>query len=337
MVAEVHQTLGYVVLVDTAFFDLATFEDQLMTYATRGSRIDDTESIFQTVSHVVGVQDGDFRSSAQTFVSHQTNVCIGDSRYPCTSVWSSGYFQAVVVLTQRVRWQEWSQVLGHTDRTYTRTSTSVGDGKGLVQIQMAHVCSDEARTGQSYLSIHVGTVHIHLTSTLVDAMAKIDNVRLEDTVRTRVGNHHGSDFVLVLFGLSHEVLHIYVASLVASYRHRIVSALDGTGRIGTVGRSRQDNQMAVSLSDAVQIAANSEQSGVFACCTGVRLERSGIETGDNGQVTFEAFEHLVVAFRLVFRSIRVNGIELRHREVEQLGCGIQLHRTRTQRNHGVCQ
>ncbi len=54
----------------------------------------------------------------------------------------------------RMGWQEWSKVLLYTNRTHARTTTSMGDAKGLMQIQMADICTNVSWTCQANLPEH---------------------------------------------------------------------------------------------------------------------------------------------------------------------------------------
>ena len=74
-----------------------------------------------------------------------------------------------------MRRQELHQVLGHGNRPHPRAAAAVGDAKGLVQIQMAHVNTDFPGPAQSHQGIHIGTVHIDLTARLVDDRADFAN------------------------------------------------------------------------------------------------------------------------------------------------------------------
>ena len=103
---------------------------------------------------------------------------------------------------------------------------------------MAYVRPDEAGIGIAYLGIHVGSVHINLSATVVDTLAQVYNVGLEDTMRTGVGNHHGCDLILVGFGLHHKVVPVYITTLVGLYNYGLIAALYGTCRVCPVGRSR---------------------------------------------------------------------------------------------------
>ena len=55
-------------------------------------------------------------------------------------------------------------MFGYTNGTYTGTATTVRAGKSLMQIQMAYISPDGTRIGQTYLCIHICTIHVNLCS-----------------------------------------------------------------------------------------------------------------------------------------------------------------------------
>lgn len=67
-----------------------------------------------------------------------------------------------------VTWDEWVKMLHVSDRSNTWSTTSVRDGECLMEIEMTNISTDEAWRGETKLSIKVGTVHVDLTSILVD-------------------------------------------------------------------------------------------------------------------------------------------------------------------------
>ena len=58
MVAEVHQTLGDVALIDTAgLLEAAAVEDEFVPDTSCGAGVDDTVGIPKANRHVVGIED----------------------------------------------------------------------------------------------------------------------------------------------------------------------------------------------------------------------------------------------------------------------------------------
>ena len=112
----------------------------------------------------------------------------------------------------------------------------MGDGEGLMEVEVADVSTDEAGVGEPYLRVHVRTIHIDEGTAVVDALTEVDDVRLEDPVRAWVGDHHRSEFVTMLLGLLHEVLPVHIPMFVTGDDHALVATLRGRGGVCPVGR-----------------------------------------------------------------------------------------------------
>jgi len=78
-------------------------------------------------------------------------------------------------------WQVWGKVLPHADWADARATATVWDAEGLVQVQVADVGTDDARRCETQLRIHVGTIHVDLTTILVDDLANLLNIVLEES------------------------------------------------------------------------------------------------------------------------------------------------------------
>ena len=87
VVAEVHQTLGDVVLVDARMlFDLAAFENQLVTDAAGGTGVDDAVCIFQFGCQIVCIQDGCLGDRFQSFRAQHADVSVGNRQDTGTTI-----------------------------------------------------------------------------------------------------------------------------------------------------------------------------------------------------------------------------------------------------------
>ena len=207
--------------------------------------------------------------------------------------------------------QEWNQMLSYTDRAYTRTAAAMWWSKRLVQIQVTNVCTYKSRIGQSYLCIHVGTIHIYLCATRVDDFTDFLYFRLEDTMRWRIGDHQCSQCFLVLFGFGTQVAHIYVSLLVASAGDGFKSGLYGRCRIRTVCRSRNQYFVAMSLTNTFKIRTDNSQTGIFSRSTRVRLQADTCKSGNNLQVLAQIADQFTISFRLIFRHQRMHAHKFR--------------------------
>ena len=99
------------------------------------------------------------------------------------------------------------------------------DSEGLMQVEVTDVCTDEARVGKTYLSIHVRTIHVDEGSAIMDALTEVDDIRLEDPVRTGISDHHRSEVILMLLGLLHEVFPVDITMRIARYDNALVATL----------------------------------------------------------------------------------------------------------------
>ncbi len=92
-----------------------------------------------------------------------------------------------------MRGQERPQVFRHADRAYARSAAAVGHRKGLVQVQVAHVCAYVARVRQTHLRVHVRPVHVqNLAARIVYDFHDVADAALEYAVRRGVGHHQAA-------------------------------------------------------------------------------------------------------------------------------------------------
>ena len=74
-------------------------------------------------------------------------------------------------------------MLGNADGTNTRATATVRHCEGLVEIEVADICSDITRIGQTNLCIHICTIHINLTACIVYGIYNLSDATFEYTVR----------------------------------------------------------------------------------------------------------------------------------------------------------
>ena len=226
--------------------------------------------------------------------------------------------------------KERNQMLGHTNRTYTRTATTVRARECLMQVQVTYVCSDSTRIGQSHLSIHVCPVHIYLCTARMNNLTYLLDFLFKDTVSRRISNHQSCQLILMCFSLRTQIFQIHVSILIASTRQRLVTCLYSRSRIGAVCRSRNQYQSAVTLSDAFLVTSNHTQARIFTCSTRVRLERYACKACNRLQLFRQIVNQSLVSRSLVFRNQRVKVHPGRIAKRQHFGCCIQFHGTRSQ-------
>ena len=232
---------------------------------------------------------------------------------------------------------EGRQVRLDTDRAHTRATTTVRNAESLVQVQVAHIRTNETRRSQTDLGVHVGAVHVHLTAVLVNDFANFLDVFLVDTVRRRVRNHESRQVRGVLFGRSLELGDVDVTLGVGANDDDLHAAHRGGRRVGTVRGNRDDAHVTVVVTARLVVGTDTHQTSVLTRRTRVRLEGHGVEAGDLAELLFETAEHLLVTKRLIFRRERVNVRKLRPRDRNHFSRCVELHRARAESDHGVNQ
>ena len=88
-----------------------------------------------------------------------------------------------------------------------------------MQVEVTYVGTNISWASQTNLSIHVSTVHIYLTAVVVNEFHEGADAVFVNTMGRRIGDHEGSEVVLILFSLSLGIFEVDVAVFVASNHH----------------------------------------------------------------------------------------------------------------------
>ena len=70
----------------------------------------------------------------------------------------------------------------NADGAYSGTTAAVRHCKGLVKVEVTYISTDKTGVGDTYLTIHVGTVHVYLTTVFVDNLADFSDLYFKHTV-----------------------------------------------------------------------------------------------------------------------------------------------------------
>ena len=133
-----------------------------------GAGIEDLIVFFQTGLRVVGIQDRIAGGVGEAFGAEHFDIGIADEQDAGGAERSGRYRMFGLVFpdlsigrrAQHVfgvadmSGEIGFQLLGHADRTHSGAATAMGNGKGLVQIEVTYVRPDETRTGQTNLRVH---------------------------------------------------------------------------------------------------------------------------------------------------------------------------------------
>jgi len=108
-------------------------------------------------------------------------------------------------------WEIGREVFRHTDWTHPRTTTTVRNAKGLVEVQVADVCSEIAWLTQAYHGVHVGPIEVNLTTVFMNNAADFRDGLFKHTVGGGIGHHECREPIRVLLSLHSQVFQINVA------------------------------------------------------------------------------------------------------------------------------
>ena len=114
-------------------------------------------------------------------------------------------------------------------------STSVRDAESFVKIKVAGIDSEFAGSADSDKGVQVCSVHINLSSRIVNFFTDIPNRRFENTVSRWVGDHGSGHPGSVFFQFGVKVCEINVALVVASDRNNSKTNEDRAGRVRSMG------------------------------------------------------------------------------------------------------
>ena len=73
-------------------------------------------------------------------------------------------------------------MLCYADGAYTWATAAVRHCKGLVEVEVADVGTDITGVGQTYLCVHICTIHIYLTASIVYGINNLADTALEYSV-----------------------------------------------------------------------------------------------------------------------------------------------------------
>ena len=90
-------------------------------------------------------------------------------------------------------------------------TTTVGDTKRLVQVQVADIAAQIAGTADAHHRIHVGTVDIDLSAMPVGDFGDFGHGLLKNAVGRWIGDHAARQILAVQFGLGPEIIQINIA------------------------------------------------------------------------------------------------------------------------------
>lgn len=119
---------------------------------------------------------------------------------------------------------------------------------------MAYIGSNEGWARESYLGIHIGSVHIDLSSVLVDDLDSLLDSFFVNSESRRVGDHESAQLILVLLGFLSEVSQVnFSGFLIRLHCDYAKSDEVCAGWVSSVGGRWNQAEVSVPLSNTFQV------------------------------------------------------------------------------------
>ena len=210
----VRQPLRHVVDGDSGGLgDTAQIQDALVGDHAVLAGVEHRVVLVEPAGDVVRRGDRRQRGIPQPASAHHPDVGPRDRQDRRRPVRSRGHHMPVRQLVgQRVAGQIRRQMRAHRDRADAGPAAAVRDAERLVQVQVADVAAELARSGQTDQRVEVGAVDVDLAAGVVHRRADVGDVVLVDAVGGRVGDHQRGQHVGVFGHLGPQVVEVDVAS-----------------------------------------------------------------------------------------------------------------------------
>ena len=180
--------------------------------------------------------------------------------------------------------------------TAAGTSSAVRGGKRLVQIQVKHIDSHLAGAGITHEGIEIGAVHIDEATLLVDNLGDLLDMGFKDPHGIGVGQHQAGHLLAHLFG---QYLDVDSAFLVGWDGDHLISSQNGAGRIGSVGRIGNQDELS-RASFLGKMGADHQDTDQFRLGSSGRLQTHRIHGGQLLEALLKPEENFQAPLAVLF-------------------------------------
>mmetsp|Transcript_69105 Transcript_69105/g.205648 ORF Transcript_69105/g.205648 Transcript_69105/m.205648 type:complete len:393 (-) Transcript_69105:2027-3205(-) len=154
------------------------------------------------------------------------------------------------------------QVLAHADGAEARATAAMRDAEGLVEVKVADIRTDHSRRGQAELCIHVGPVHVNLATIVMDYLANLLDVVLEEGTCGRVRDHEGRQVILVFLAHLLEFPEVHAPRVINPFDLHVAHGRGGG--VGAVRRPGDDAHVAVALTLRLEVLPDHQQASILS-------------------------------------------------------------------------
>mmetsp|Transcript_24853 Transcript_24853/g.57279 ORF Transcript_24853/g.57279 Transcript_24853/m.57279 type:complete len:213 (-) Transcript_24853:1798-2436(-) len=209
----------------------------------------------------------------------------------------------------------------------------MGDAESLVQVQMAHISSNKTRTGKTNLGIHVCTIHVYLSTSIMNNTNYVLDTLLKHAKGGRIGDHEGSNISVMLGNFCFQVNNITVSFIIIIYHNNFHTSHGCRCRISSMSRLGDKTNVTVPFSNRCKITFNSHEPSKLSSSSRVGLSRNSCKTSNFCKVFVKILNQLMVSLDLISGGKGVNVGKFRPGHRNHLRYSIQLHGTRPKGNH----
>ncbi len=147
-------------------------------------------------------------------------------------------------------------MLGNSNGPDAGTAATVRDAEGLVQVQVRDIAAEFARFGEADQGIQVRAIDVDLAAASVHRVANHADVVVVNAVRGGVGNHDRGQRGRMLLDFRGQVLVVDRSVLGGGDDDDLHASEHGRGRVGSVGRRRDQADLALTFSAGLVVAAD---------------------------------------------------------------------------------
>ena len=183
MESIVNQALGNIIDTDAhLLFDRSNIENTFMGDTTVSAGIEHFIMFLQTIGHIVGIEYRYLRGLFEPSSTHHTDIHPCNRQNTGTSIGRRRDLCALSLTSGSFPRQEGSQMFTHTYRPHTRATTTMGDTKCFVQVEMRDITAKLARLTDTNHRIEIGSIDIHLTTMGMHNIADLGNMFFKYTM-----------------------------------------------------------------------------------------------------------------------------------------------------------
>mmetsp|Transcript_9872 Transcript_9872/g.11798 ORF Transcript_9872/g.11798 Transcript_9872/m.11798 type:complete len:218 (-) Transcript_9872:394-1047(-) len=202
-------------------------------------------------------------------------------------------------------WEEGRQLLSNTNWAHSWSSTSVRNGEGFVEVQVANIGPDASGGTQTHLCIHISAIHINLAAVFVDKFTNFLDVAFEHPVSGWISDHERRKVITVLLNLGREIIKVYIPQVITLDSNNTHARHNSGGGVGPVCGDGDDTHVPMSLTIILVIGCDDLKPKVFALRACVWLQRHRVESRDVRKIVDHLLHHLHISLHLLDRCERV--------------------------------